>query len=290
MKQKKLKNGLINPNNNLLELQRNFARIIRTPLNVDDSMLHNPITDQIITKSKKLTPHQHLELYAQQYWWRIKQAFDEDFTSLQSILSTDEYKSLRDEYLTKYPSISYTLRNLGSRLYKFILIKKNLPKSTKKLYLDCILYDWARIEAYDAKETNNISLESINQNNFHKMKIFLANHVKILTLDFPIHKLTKQTNRHLEISSNTNKPIKKPSNNKKVSLRKSFTKLIIFRYNEKVKFKLLTNEEFSLLSNFKKGLSISVAIQKVQNKPVSKRIGHLFQEWNALGLLTLGRQ
>jgi hypothetical protein len=108
----------------LVNLQQNFADIIRKPLNSDDTIKPDARARQMISKHKKLKPIQRLEIYAQQYWWRIEQSFDEDFPSIQRVLSEEKYLRLRNQYLLDNPSRSFTLRNLGSKFEKYINIKQ----------------------------------------------------------------------------------------------------------------------------------------------------------------------
>ena len=288
MKQKKQNAGLVNSKKKLLEFQRLFASIIRNPLKKNQRMKPHKKTKSFIEASSILTPHERIELYAQQYWWRIQEAFDEDFRCLLMVLTKKQYETLRDSYLIAMPSRSFTLRNLGSRLYGFIKKHKKLGVRKKQLLLDCVAYDWARVDAFDAKDTRRIEAKEIMASQFSKKKIFLSPSAQILFLSFPIHLLVKNdTGTHTEVSSNTSLKKKKSSvtSVKVLPFKKTIT--VIFRREERVYFRVVGKEESILLSELKKGVSLENLVALIQKKGFKIDLLNLFQEWNALNLLTV---
>jgi hypothetical protein len=79
---------------NLEQLQRTFFELMRQPLTGKDRMRVRTLdgrsikalADKLITPSAKLTSFERLELYSQGYWFRILEAFDEDFPGLRAVV------------------------------------------------------------------------------------------------------------------------------------------------------------------------------------------------------------
>src|SRR6202012_5140168 len=103
-----------------------MATAVMRPLARDDSMQRKwidgrptkAVAESFIKPNDRLTSFERLEIYNRQYWFRIRDCFYEDYRGLRAILGDKKFERLADAYLAKYPSQSYPLRNLGSRLFK----------------------------------------------------------------------------------------------------------------------------------------------------------------------------
>ena len=67
-----------------------------------------------------LTSFERLEIYNRQYWFRTIAAVSEDFPALAAVLGSKRFDSLVLAYLKENSSTSFTLRNLGSRLPRWL--------------------------------------------------------------------------------------------------------------------------------------------------------------------------
>ncbi len=75
---------------------------------------------QFIKPNDRLSAFERLEIYNRVYWFRILDCIYDDYPGLRAILGERKFMRLATAYLAKYPSISFTLRNLGQRLEKFL--------------------------------------------------------------------------------------------------------------------------------------------------------------------------
>lgn len=287
MKRKKQKLASVNSKRELVTLQRNFADIIRRPLTSSDDMLADPRSAEMIAPSKKLLPHQRLELYAQQYWWRIEDAFDEDFTTLQSAVPQDHYLKLRDAYLRSCPSESFTLRNLGKRLPTFIKKRSALSSPYTELLYDCARFDWARVEAFDGAELKPLSQQDLSKKDFVRMKLRLQPHVQLLSLAYPVDKNAAQgMTRSMEEASNTSLTRRLRKNRKgRLTFKKDPSFMAVHRHQERIFIKRLSKGEWSVLNRFRKGSSLATLMRSlVGSKDFSNQsLQNAFQEWTTLG-------
>lgn len=55
----------------LKALQRTFVELVRRPLTAGEKMVPDERVSDFISGNALLEPQERLELYAQQYWWRL---------------------------------------------------------------------------------------------------------------------------------------------------------------------------------------------------------------------------
>src|SRR5476651_1862675 len=86
-----------------------------------------------IKPNDRLTSFDRLEIYNKQYWFRLLDSLYEDFPGLRSVIGETRFHKMSIAYLNKYPSTSFTLRDLGSRLEKFLAKESQWMAPHKKL-------------------------------------------------------------------------------------------------------------------------------------------------------------
>src|SRR6201995_1565025 len=108
----------------LLAIQRRMARAVMTPLPRGERMPNVTPTGRsmrseagaFIKPNDRLTSFERLEIYNRQYWFRVLSCFADDFPGLSAIVGAKRFEKLARAYLADCPSVSFTLRNLGSQL------------------------------------------------------------------------------------------------------------------------------------------------------------------------------
>ena len=78
------------------------------------------VAAEFIKPNDRLTSFERLQLYNRMYWFRLFDAIRDDCPGLLAALGERAFGRLAQAYLAKYPSRSFTLRNLCSRLVQFI--------------------------------------------------------------------------------------------------------------------------------------------------------------------------
>lgn len=243
----------------LLAIQRAFAEIIRKPLLKNDRMIPDKRSKQMMLANSKLSEHERLELYAQQYWWRIIHSFDEDFKALKKLLGIKNFNKLRDEYLVKLPSKSFTLRNLGSRLPEFIKKSRTLNKSLKQAAFECASFEWGRIESFDAAEFESLTPKEVMTPGFDKKKLFLQPHIKLFTFKYPIHELIqgeKSTSNQMNSNVGVYDRNKKSTNIKPFKIKPKNSFIVLHRHENRVLMKPVSDKEMKVLGLFQSGCSL----------------------------------
>jgi len=130
----------------LEELQRAVFDVIRQPLTASEGMREQTrdgrpvreIVDALIKPNDRLTSFERLEIYNRVYWFRILSALAEDFPGLRAVIGQKRFDRLLIAYLTDRPSVSFTLRNLGSRLEAWLREHPEFTPKNERLALDMV--------------------------------------------------------------------------------------------------------------------------------------------------------
>jgi hypothetical protein len=280
-------------------LQRLMARAVMRPLSRGDVMQRKwidgratkTIAESFIKPNDRLTSFERLEIYNRQYWFRIRQCFYEDYPGLRAVLGDKNFERLADEYLSKFPSQSYTLRNLGSRLVKFLQAEPRWTKPKTKLTLDLARLEWAHIEAFDNEAKPSLKPEDLAGLDAAKIRLKLQPHLTLLKLenvvaDFLIE-LKKNSGLRSEASNAMEQNQRRAKTQKTRVLEHKANFLAVHRYQNSVYYKRLERGQFALLSELQKGRTLEKAVAKLVGLKIpgdlGATVGQWFANWAALG-------
>src|SRR6202795_1304405 len=134
----------------LLNLQRRMARAVMTPLTPSERMRRvapdgrpmRAVASEFVKPNDRLTSFDRLEIYNRQYWFRVLDSFYEDYPGLRAVLGEKPFLKLAEAFLVKYPSASFTLRNLGSRLERLLRQEPQCAGKRLPLALDVVRFEW----------------------------------------------------------------------------------------------------------------------------------------------------
>lgn len=133
-----------------MEMQRWFGGVISAPLTERGKI--QPITASrapieqeaslFIEPNKDLTSAQRIEIYNQQYWYRLLAVLQETFSQLSRLFGYDDFNTeIAIPYLTASPPSSWTLHALGDTLYSWL--DKTYSEADKDRVLSACEIDWA---------------------------------------------------------------------------------------------------------------------------------------------------
>ncbi len=106
-----------------------FGSIISRPIDLESRM--NPISPSgrpmeeeakdFILPSLTLRSDQRIQIYNQQYWWRLLNCLHENFPFVVCLFGYEDFnKSIGIPYLAKYPPNTWCLNDLGTRLTQWL--------------------------------------------------------------------------------------------------------------------------------------------------------------------------
>jgi hypothetical protein len=140
----------------------------------------------IMKPNDRLSSLERLEIYNRMYWFRVLDSLYEDCPGLRAVLGDARFMRLAEAYLQKYPSRSYTLRNLPSRLEKFIREEPRWTKPHTALCRDLARFEWAQIEVYDGGAKPVFNVADLAGADPARLRLALQPYLQLLLLDYPV--------------------------------------------------------------------------------------------------------
>ena len=291
---------------NLKQLQHLAAAAIRQPLEesadgyrtrpfwYDGKQAMNKVAETFIKPNDRLTSLERLEIYNKQYWFRLLDILYDDYLGLRAILGDARFHEMSKAYLETYPSKSFTLRNLGSRLEQFLTEQPQWGGSRQKMLLDMARFEWAQTVAFDGPANEPLSPDVLASANPAKLKLSLQPYLTLLEMSHPLDDFIMAVKRqNAALRSEASNAIQTPTKRKKTKAvplpRAKKTLLAVHRYDNMLYYKRLEPAAFAILRNLQAGQPLAKACEsavKKFGKPVKpEQIGVWFQVWSELGWL-----
>jgi len=248
------------------------------------------IAESFIKPNDRLTSFARLEIYNRQYWFRIRDCFYEDYPGLRAILGDQKFERLADEYLSKYPSQSYTLRNLGSRLVQFLRAAPRWTAPKTRLALDLARLEWAHIEAFDNEARPSLSTRHL-AGAAAKIRLKLQPHLTLLKLENEVDDFLIELKKNSGLRNEASNAMEQNQRRKKTrvtrGLKRKINFLAVHRYEDGIYYKRLEPGQFVLLSALQAGATLERACARLAGLKISgdpgETVGQWFAHWSALG-------
>ena len=278
----------------LQELQRRVAAAVMTPLTREERMRasNRSEADALIKPNARLTSFERLEIYNRQYWFRVLSCFAEDFPGLRAIIGAKKFEALSRAYLADCPSVSFTLRNLGSKLECWLSHNGRWIEGMERLALDMVRLEWAHVEVFDAVVEPPITPEYI-QNAGLDLRVQLQPYVRLLDLAYPVEDLLIEVRRYEGNAGTASNAARLGALRRRVRTRVMPVPeeifLAVHRYENSVYYKRMEREAFAMLRALSEGRALDEAIDAAfvnSRMPEEQRVPSLqawFAGWAELG-------
>lgn len=249
----------------LEQLQRAITGALMKPLMPDEGMQSSnaAVAQRFIKPNDRLTAFERLQIYNQQYWWRLLGAFGEDFSGLRAVLGERKFDKLATAYLEEHGSTSWTLRNLGSKLTAFLDANPKLTHPRTALALDVARVEWARVLAFDEPARKIIEPAKLVRTPANRLKLGLQPYLVLLELSHPVDELMRKL-KHTEFSAVSNAVATSEHRRRaRVTVRRSRRPvfLAVHRLENSVYFKRLDREAHALLLALRGGATLDAACE-----------------------------
>lgn len=278
----------------LKRAQQWFGSIIGRPIDEDSRM--NPISPsgklmeveagEYLTPSPTLRPAQRIQIYNQQYWWRLLNTLHEAFPLLTHIFGYFEFnRSIGIPYFTKYPPQHWSLTLLGESLPKWI--EEEYHAKNKELVLNAAKMDWAFASSFVAGQLPPLSIEQMqNEQQMEEIlskKLYTQPHLHLFEMSCNVFKFRIEFLEHPpEYWLEHEIPALEQH-------RKYFFALYRNLRNE-ISWKEVAEGEYHLLKLFQEGTTIDMACEWLENQndeTAMNNIQNWFKDWTARGWLSL---
>jgi len=252
------------------------------------------VAKAIIKPNDRLTSFERLEIYNRTYWYRILDCFYDDYPGLRAVIGAQKFDQLARAYLAKYPSISFTLRNLGSRLEKFLRAQPNWIDPHRRLALDMVRIEWANIVAFDEGGRPVIHVDDLLGKSPSRVRLGLQSYITLVDVHYPVDDLllaAKRGDQRLR-SEASNAVEMHDRRTKRLNVRGLKPRqqyIAVHRMNCSVYYKPLTHEQYEVLRSLQSGKTIEQACAVLSKrrgaaaKDSATDVQKWFQEWSSFG-------
>lgn len=265
----------------LFSTQKWFASIITRPIDSESQMIPispsgRPMSEEakeFISPSLKLSSDQRMQIYNQQYWWRLLSILHQNFPILTRLFGyTDFNLSIGIPFLTKYPSRHWSLSQLGDQLSKWIT--EYYTAEDKELIFSIAEVDWAYQTIFFAPTALYLppSLDLLSK------KLDLQAHIKLFNLPFDIFSLrTALLKEGVEFWMESDFPV--------LIREKKYFFVLYHTQNNLISYKEVEEGQWTILQLISKGLTIEQACDELEEKggkpcdEAEASLGLWIQEW-----------
>lgn len=280
----------------LRAFQRMMASAIIRPLTEEDKLQPrwidgrpmDEVAAEFIKPNDRLTSFERLQLYNRMYWFRLFDAIRDDCPGLIAALGERAFGRLAQAYLARYPSRSFTLRDLCSRLERFILERPRLTAPRTALAAEIARFEWAQTVAFDGPSRPVIAASRIARTPPSRLRLGLQPYVTLLALRYPIDTWIIAVKRRDALRSEaSNTPDAAAAVHRafrRVPLpRPRRTHVAVHRHNDRLFYKRLDPAAFRILEALGKGSTLSRAIAAAGPRVKAAQVKAWFKSWMALG-------
>ena len=221
------------------------------------------VAASFIKPNDRLSSFERLELYNRQYWFRLLDNFYDDNPGLRAVVGERRFPQLAEAYLCKYPSRSYTLRNLCARLETFLREEPGWTSPRTDLATDVARFEWAQIVAFDGPTLPRLSAAEIAATPPHRLRLSLQPYLTLLDLAYPVDDFVLAVKKKAVLRGEASNAVDEARKTKKLRAvplpkpEKCF--LAVHRLDNRIYYKRLEPAAFKLLRALQAGSSLAKA-------------------------------
>jgi|HubBroStandDraft_2_1064218.scaffolds.fasta_scaffold74960_2 hypothetical protein len=278
----------------LKSLQRLMAATLARPLTAanrlqgrwTDGRRMKAVAESFIKPNDRLTAVERLEIYARCYWFRLLECFYDDCPGLRAALGEKKFARLAQAYLAKYPSRSFTLRNLCQRLEKFIREEPRLTAPHTVLARDVARFEWAQTAAFDDGSRPALTADDIADRPPTRLRLGLQPYLALLALDYAVDDFViavKKDGALRADASNTPNAAPQAAKLRRAPLpRRGRVYVAVHRHDNRLYIKRLEPAAYRILRSLHAGRTIAQAVASVRGVAPEK-LQAWFKHWMELG-------
>lgn len=274
-----------------------FASIITRPLIENSKMIEtSPCgfsmeqeAPRYIAPSHTMKPHKRIELYNQQYWWRLLSVMQEIYPLVTRLFGYYNFnEQIAIPYLQKYHPNTWSLNDIGNRLPQWV--EEEYKESDKQLILDSAHLDLAFNRAFAIKQLPPFDITQLpNPKDLSSLldkTLYLQPHIHLFNFNYDLFEFRKKfIKEDGDYWINHDFP--------PLEKKKKYYFVLYRTRNNNIGWNEISAGEQFLLSLFQNGISIENAcdlLEKAGDEIYQEAIKNLhkwFQEWIIRGWLSL---
>lgn len=248
-----------------------------------------------IKPNDRLSSFERLEIYNRQYWFRVLDCLWDDYPGLRAVLGQRKFMRLITAYLARYPSDSYTLRDLGNRLEPFLRVEPHWAAPREELAIDMARFEWAQIVAFDGPSKPPIAPDDILDTPAAKLRLGLQPYLSLLDLNYAVDDFLMAVKKREsavlrgEASNAVDSAPSMRARRKRIRLpKRAKVYLAVHRHDNMLYYKRLEPEAFAILSGIDQGATLenacanAIAASNRSNIDWAEQVKEWFDNWAEL--------
>jgi hypothetical protein len=279
----------------LRSFQRMMASALVRPLTAADGLQPRwidgrpmeKVAAEFIKPNDRLTSFERLQLYSRMYWFRLSDAIRDDCPGLLAALGERGFGRLAKAYLARYPSRSFTLRDLCSRLERFILERPRLTAPRTALAAEIARFEWAQTVAFDGDSRPVVDASRLARTPPSRLRLGLQPYVTLLALRYPIDTYVIAVKRRdalrSEASNTPDAAAVRRTVRRAAMPRPARTHVAVHRHDNRLFYKRLDPAAFRILEALSGGRTLERAVAAAGPRVRPAQVRAWFKAWTALG-------
>jgi len=249
---------------------------------------------KLVKPSRTLQPLERVEIYNRMYWFRLLDSMAQDFPGLRALLGEKKFWPLVESYIAACPSRSFTLRDLGSRLERYIAREPRLVAPHGAAARDLVRFEWAQIVAFDGPTRPRLTKRGLSGAPATKLKIPVQPYLTLLTCRHPVDEYILAVKREGALRTEASNAVTERVGSAGATARLEHCgtlHIVVHRLDNQLYYKRLEPEAARLLRAIKAGYTLAEACARAFGRsnldPVeqARKIREWFALWMRLGWL-----
>ncbi|MSU50348.1 MAG: DUF2063 domain-containing protein [Opitutus sp.] len=279
----------------LRALQRLMMGTLLQPLTANDDLAPRwrdgrPMTEvaaEFIKPNDRLTSFERLQIYARCYWYRLIDCVHDDSPGLRALLGEKNFFALVRAYLAKYPSRSFTLRNLCARLPQFIREAPRFTAPRTALAHAIARFEWAQTLAFDGEARPVLTADDLADVPSAKLRLALQPYLSLVAAEWPVDDyvlaVKKRDALRSEASNAVDRGPRAVSRKRVLLPRRERTFIVVHRHHERLYYKRVEAPAFKILTALAAGRTLTQAVAAVGPRVKPEQVREWFATWMELG-------
>ena len=279
----------------LRALQRMMLHALVQPLTADDELPPRwrdgrpmaEVVAEFIKSNDRLTAVERLQIYSRSYWYRLIDCVYDDSPGLRALLGEKKFSALVRAYLARYPSRSFTLRNLTSRLAQFIREEPRHTAPRTALAHAIARFEWAQTVAFDGEAKKVLTPGDLARTPPAKLRLGLQPYLTLVRAEWPVDDYVlavKKRDALRREASNVIDRAPSATSRKRVPRPKHARAfIVVHRYHDRLYYKRVEAAGFRVLAALAAGRTLGEAVAMAGPRAKAERVRAWFATWMELG-------